>query len=156
YWKQLGIYAAGFYERFADVPMVLMSSWYDVYIRTATENFTALKRLKRGPLRLIMGPWLHGDRNTTFSGDVDFGPRATLDGNIAKTWTDLRRRWFDRWLKDSENGVDAEPRVRLFLMGGGKGRRDAGGRLDHGGRWVAADDWPVPGTALMDYHLHRD
>ena len=29
-----------------------------------------------------MGPWLHGNRNTTFSGDIEFGPAATIDGNV--------------------------------------------------------------------------
>ena len=34
-----------------------MSSWYDAYVRTATENYVALKRKKRGPVRLIMPGW---------------------------------------------------------------------------------------------------
>jgi putative CocE/NonD family hydrolase len=29
-------------------------------------------------------------------------------------------------------------------MGGGTGRKNPGGRLDHGGRWLAASDWPLP------------
>ena len=83
YWKQLGIYAEGFYDRFADVPQIHMSSWYDAYIRTATDNYVALSRKKRGPVRLIMGPWTHGDRSKAYAGDVDFGPAATIDGNLA-------------------------------------------------------------------------
>ena len=39
-----------------------------------------------------------------------------------------------------------EPNVRIFVMGGGSGRRTPEGRLDHGGRWIEAEDWPVPGT----------
>jgi predicted acyl esterase len=73
YWKQLGIYAEGYYKQFADVPQIHMSSWYDAYVRTAIDNYTALRKKKRGPVRLIMGPWTHGDRCKTFSGDVDFG-----------------------------------------------------------------------------------
>ncbi|MBI3706412.1 MAG: CocE/NonD family hydrolase, partial [Proteobacteria bacterium] len=49
-----------------------------------------------------------------------------------------------------------EPRVRLFLMGGGSGRRNQDGRLDHGGRWIEGDDWPLPGTRFVPYHLHGD
>ena len=33
FWKQLGIYAEGFYDRFCDAPMVHMSSWYEIPIR---------------------------------------------------------------------------------------------------------------------------
>jgi putative CocE/NonD family hydrolase len=137
YWKQLGIYADGYYDQFADVPQIHMSSWYDAYVRTATDNYIALSRSKRGPVRLIMGPWTHGDRSKSYAGDVDFGAAATIDNNLAPHWRAFRQRWFDHWLKGVDNGVDREPAVRLFLMGGGSGRRNAAGRLDHGGRWIA-------------------
>ena len=81
FWKQLGIYAAGYYDQFSDAPMVHMSSWYDPYPRTATENYIGLSKRKKGPVRLILGPWTHGDRSLTYAGDVDFGAAATLDGS---------------------------------------------------------------------------
>jgi putative CocE/NonD family hydrolase len=157
YWKQPGLYATGYHDRMPDIPQVHMSSWYDPYVRTATENFLGLRtKKKKASVRLIMGPWLHGDRSSSFSGDVDFGARAPLDGNLAVNWNEFRRRWFDRWLKDLRNGVDEEPSVRLFLMGGGSGRRNAAGRLDHGGKWIAASDWPLPKTRFTPYYLHGD
>jgi len=67
----------------------------------------------------------------------------------------LRARWFDRWVKGERNGVDDEPPVRLFVMGGGTGRKNAAGRLDHGGCWRAERDWPIPGTRRTPYYLHR-
>ena len=60
----------------------------------------------------------------------------------------MRLRWFDRWLKGEKNGVEHEPAVRIFVMGGGSGRRNAEGRLEHGGHWRAETDWPLPGTRL--------
>src|SRR6185436_16888697 len=54
YWKQLGIYAAGFYDQFVDAPMVHMSSWYDPYPRTATDNYIALSKKKKSAVRLIL------------------------------------------------------------------------------------------------------
>ena len=156
YWKQAGIYALGYHEEWPDAPMVHMSSWYDPYPRTATENYVGLSRLKRGPVRLILGPWTHGDRSLTYAGDVDFGPEATLDGQLAEDFWELRVRWFDHWLRGVDNGVDREPAVRYFVMGGGSGRRNAEGRLDHGGRWRNADDWPIPGTVHTPYYLHVD
>jgi uncharacterized protein len=153
YWKQLGIYAAGYYPQFPDAAMVHMSSWYDPYPRTATENYQGLSRLKKGPVRLILGPWTHGDRQLTYAGDVDFGTAATVDGNLASDFLTLRLRWFDRWLKDAPNGVESEPTVRIFVMGGGSGRRNADGRLEHGGRWRAERDWPIPDTRWRAYYL---
>lgn len=156
YWKQLGIYAAGFYDQFSDAAMVHMSSWYDPYPRTAAENYLGLKARKRGPIRLILGPWTHGDRQLTWAGDVDFGPAATLDGNLAEDFLTLRLRWFDRWLKGVRNGVDAEPEVRIFVMGGGSGRKNADGRLDHGGRWRDEASWPLPGTRFEEWYFHEN
>jgi putative CocE/NonD family hydrolase len=156
YWKQLGIYAEGYYDRFADVPQIHMSSWYDAYVRTATDNYVALSKKKRGPVRLIMGPWTHGDRSKTFAGDVDFGARSTIDNNLAPNWRAFRQRWFDHWVRGIANGVDKEPAVRLFLMGGGSGRSNADGRLEHGGRWIAGSDWPLPEAQFTRYYLHAD
>jgi putative CocE/NonD family hydrolase len=156
YWKQLGIYAEGFYDQFVDAAQVHMSSWFDAYARTATDNYIGLSKRKRSAVRLVMGPWTHGDRQLTYVGDVDFGPNATIDGNVAKDFLTLRLRWFDRWLKGEQNGVDAEPKVRIFVMGGGSGRKNSAGRLDHGGRWRAEQDWPLPATRWTPYYCRSD
>ena len=156
FWKQVGIYMAGFYDQYVDVPVVLLSSWYDAYTRTATENYLGLKDRKKGPIQLILGPWTHGNRSVTYCGDVDFGPAATLDGALAPDWRQFRLRWFDRWLKDIDNGADRDAKVRLFVMGGGSGQRNAEGRLDHGGRWRDEADWPLPDTKWTPYYLHSN
>jgi putative CocE/NonD family hydrolase len=153
FWKQKGIYAQGYYDKFSDAPMVWMSSWYDPYPRTATDNYVALSKSKRNPVRLILGPWTHGNNHQTFAGDVDFGPTATLAGNIAADLTTLRKRWFDHHLKGERNGIENEPAVRIFVMGGGTGRRNAAGRMDHGGQWRSERDWPLTGTRNTRYFL---
>ena len=48
YWQRLGIYARGWHDRYAAVPTLHMSSWYDPYPRTATENYTGLRDARRG------------------------------------------------------------------------------------------------------------
>jgi uncharacterized protein len=153
FWKQVGIYAAGSYDRFSDVPIVWMSSWYDPYPRTATDNYIALRQRKRSPQQLILGPWTHGNNHETFAGDVDFGPAALLAGNLAPDLLTMRLRWFDRWLKGEKNKGDDEPPVRIFVMGGGTGRRNAAGRMDHGGRWRAEQQWPLPATVPTSFYL---
>jgi putative CocE/NonD family hydrolase len=156
FWKQVGIYAEGSYDRFSDVPIVWMSSWYDPYPRTATGNYLALSKRKRSPQRLILGPWTHGNNHETFAGEVDFGPAAQLAGNVAPDLLTLRMHWFDRWLKGAKNEVDAEPAVRIFVMGGGTGRKNAAGRMDHGGQWRAEKQWPLVATVLTPFYLHGD
>lgn len=154
FWKQVGIHAAGFYDAIPNIPIALMSSWFDVYVSTTFENLAGLASNGKRPLALIMGPGLHGDRNLTFAGDVDFGPNAPLGGNVAASWLEFRRRWFDRWLKSGPEGdLDEEP-IRLFVMGGGKGTKNETGRLDHGGRWIKAKRWPLPEGTEQSYYLH--
>src|SRR5262249_60519528 len=98
-------------------------------------------------------PWTHGNRSSRSAGDVDFGPMATLDDNLAADFCTLRLRWFDRWLRSVDNGVETEPAVRGFVMGGGSGRRNAAGRLEHGGHWRQAATWPLPPTQFTPYYF---
>ena len=154
YWRQVGLYAAGYYDTLPDVPVLLMSSWLDVYVPTTLENYAGLRRRPGRPVGLVMGPWTHGNRNRTVFGDIDFGAQATFDGHVAQNWIECRRAWFDRWLKDAPE--DDAPPVRLFVMGGGSGRRTAEGHLDHGGRWIDAPAWPLPDVRMRAFHLHAD
>lgn len=144
YWRQLGLYAAGRYDAYADVPMVHMSSWYDPYARTACENYAGLSARKRSPVHLVLGPWTHGRRSERWAGDVDFGAEAPFDVAFGCDFFEFRRRWFERTLRGGATDPFDGHRVAYFAMGGGTGRRTAEGRLDHGGRWRRAADWPPP------------
>ena len=138
------------------MPIVHLSGWYDPYARTAMENYVGLSRAKRSRMQLILGPWTHRDRSLSHAGEVEFGPAAAVDGNLAEDFFELRRRLFDRWSKGLANGVDEEPPVRVFVMSGGSGRRNRDGRLDHGGRWRSAAERPLPQTRWTPLYLHAD
>jgi putative CocE/NonD family hydrolase len=154
YWRQLGIYGRGYYERFPDIPSLHMVSWYDPYVRTAVENFQRLSQLKTSPTYLVVGPWTHGARSSGVAGDVDFGVAAPLDGNLAPDYLEFRADWFARHLGRGAPGD--QPAVRYFVMGGGTGRRTREGRLDHGGHWRTASAWPPPGTEPVRLYLRQD
>lgn len=151
YWEQVGLYAAGHYDTLPDIPVLLMSSWYDAYVHTTLDNYAGLRRKADRPVHVVMGPWTHGNRNQRVFGDVDFGGAATFDGNVAESWIGHRLAFFDRWLKG--RATFDEPRVRCFVMGGGSGRRTAEGRLDHGGSWITAPDWPLPEARERSLYL---
>jgi len=160
YWKKVGLWAEGYRDGFPRVPIAFVSSWYDAYVQSTLENYTALRDDAGGrPAALVMGPWTHGDRSESVFGDVDVGPRATFDGQVDEDWLTWRLRWFARWLKaDDGERVDGAQagRVHLFLMGGGAGRRTADGHLDHAGEWIETADWPPPGGLKVVLHLRAD
>lgn len=153
FWKKPELWAIGSHAAFADVPMVHMSSWYDPYARTACENYRGLSQLKLGPVKLVLGPWTHGQRSVAYAGDVDFGAAAPLDGNLAPDYVSLRRAWFDHTIKRIAAPEYLAAPVTIFVMGGGSGRRTPEGRLDHGGRWRKAADWPVPESRAAKFFL---
>jgi putative CocE/NonD family hydrolase len=143
YWKQIGLCVEEYYDVFSDVPQVHMSAWYDPYSRTATDNYIALSGTKKGPVSLLMGPWTHGQRAVTHSGNVDLGESAIIDNNLAEDFNHLRLQFFERWLKGANNGLEDEPPVKLFVMGGGSGRKNSQQQLDHGGQWRSEQGWPL-------------
>lgn len=155
YWKQPGIYAEGFYGQFADAAMVHMSGWYDPYSLTATDNYVALSKRRKAPVRLIMGPWTHGARSTTYSGDVEFGPESTLDADVGRDFFAYRLAFFDEHLRGIRP-TSAPPPVRIFVMGGGSGEKTNAGRLMHGGRWRSEANWPITDTRSTAYHFSAD
>ena len=61
-----------------DIPVFLIGGWYDLFSRSTTETYVALKKSLRGPVHLVMGPWIHGMQGRSH-GEVDFGPDAAVD-----------------------------------------------------------------------------
>ena len=155
YWSQRGYTIDEYWDEHADVPVLFQSGWYDTYPRGATANYQALRRRKSSPMSLLLGHWRHGEQTTEESsaGDVDLGLESALP-----LYDDLRLRFFDHHLKQLETGLNREPPVRYFVMGGQTGRSpaDLERRLWHGGRWETANQWPPPDTAETPLYLHAD
>jgi len=159
YWKKIGLCAENYLDRIPDIPVLLLGAWYDSYTRTTSDLYRGLSRSKKGPVKLIFGPWTHGWRSleSSVSGDVDLGPDAPLRGaGLAPTPNDLALNWFDRWMKGVDNGADRIQPVNYFVMGGGPGSRTPEGRMSHGGEWRTSPDWPLPETRYTRYYLHQD
>ena len=147
------------FERFisqtADVPTVYSGGWYDSYTRATCESFMAFSEAMTSSQYLLMGPWTHGEAplDRTWSGDVDFGGSAPISGNLSATRLDLQRQFFDHALTGADSGWGEMPPVKMFVMGGGSGRRIASGRMDHGGRWRDETAWPPAGSEPVEWFL---
>ena len=153
YWKNADMNWSLNYDRTADIPMMNLTGWYDSYTSGSIRNYAALAKIKKGPQRLVVGPWLHGRNTSSLAGDVEFGPEAA----IADFPTTYHLRWFDQYLKGKKSILagDDVP-VRLFVMGTGDGHKDEKGHLFHGGFWRTAAAWPLPEAKPTPYYFHAD
>ena len=150
WWKRKGMNVIDHIDDYADIPVYHLSGWYDSWTaQVADQTYPALAKAKRNQ-KLIMGPWVHGGASRSISGDLEFGQEAVLD-NAA-----FSIRWYDHWMKGVENGVDKEPPVRLFIMGGasdGVATKSKDGHLMHGGHWRDESQWPPASMKETVFYL---
>jgi uncharacterized protein len=149
FWKDSGDDVVAHVADYKDIPVYHLDGWYDSWgMQVANMNYVTLAKNKRSLQRLIMGPWTHGGRTRSYAGEAEFGPDAAID------FLAFEQRWFDRWLKGVDNGVDREPPVRIFVMGGGDAHKTPEGRILVGGHWREEHEWPLARTVSTPYYLH--
>jgi putative CocE/NonD family hydrolase len=148
FWTGMGSSVVDHIAEYQDVPVLHVTGAYDSWgASVANLNFVQLRAAKRGPHRLLFGPWTHGQQGVSHAGIAEFGPDAALDMPA------LQLRWFDRWLKGEANGAEDEAPVRIFVMGGGDGHRTPEGRLFVGGHWRDEPEWPLARATPTPFYL---
>jgi uncharacterized protein len=151
FWKDAGADVVEHVADYKDIPVYHLGGWYDSWgTQVANLNYVTLSKNKKSLQRLIMGPWTHGGRTRSYAGEAEFGPEAAIDFN------EFQLRWFDHWLKGVDDGVDREPPVRIFVMGGGDAHKTPEGRIFVGGHWREEKEWPLARTAATPYYLHAN
>jgi putative CocE/NonD family hydrolase len=129
-----------------DAPAYFMTGWYDSLLDETLTVFQGWKAHARSSearrlTRILVGPWSHqvapwGRKPLGPDGefeDVAFGAHAVGD-NIAE-----HLRWYDARLRGRDTGIDAEPPVRLFVMGANQ--------------WRSEQEWPLARTRWTDLFL---
>ena len=151
FWKDHGASVVDHLSEYKDVPAYHVTGWYDSWgTSVANLNYVALSKSKKSLQRLLIGPWIHSAEHLTYAGDAQFSDDAKLDR------VEFYLRWFDHWLKGVDNGIDREPPVRIYVMGGGDAHRTPEGRIFVGGHWRNEQDWPLARTVYTPYYLHSD
>lgn len=151
YWKSMGLNWEEYFEQTADVPMVHIGGWYDIFLRGTIANYLELSKIQNTPKWLIIGPWTHSGNANTFAGDVDFG----ADAAINDFFDQYQLKWFNYLLKDNMHQDLPKSSIRLFVMGSGNGTKNENGRLNHGGYWLDTDNWPLEGEKLT-WYFHEE
>jgi len=156
YWLQKGLNFEAHLDQSANIPTLYSSGWYDSYTRATTDLYVAANDRFEAQ-QLLMGPWTHGEGSldNRWAGEVDLGPEAPLHTGNATNTREAHLEWFDHQLRGVKNDAD-QPRVRIFVMGGGSGRRTDAGRLDHGGGWRNEEAWPLARVVHTPFYLHPD
>jgi putative CocE/NonD family hydrolase len=138
YWQAISPAAHAEQLEASGPPMLFIGGWYDSHLPGTLAAYRRVATAGKVPAKLIIGPWGHFPWGQKL-GAVDFGPAAITPID------DLQLRWFDRWLKAIDNGVEQDNPVTLFDMGSLEWRQFAGwpseeDRLFLGGRGHAALD----------------
>ncbi|WP_395745155.1 CocE/NonD family hydrolase [Prosthecobacter sp.] len=129
--------------RFAqmDVPAVNIGGWFDMFAQGTIDQFVGRQQMgapgSKGTQKLIMGPWHHG---------IGQMPAGQLTFPNAKPPQQYNAgRWFEHYLKGSDNGVEKEPAVAYYVMG------DTSMAGAPGNEWRYADAWPIPAKETPVY-----
>ncbi len=104
----------------SQVAIYHLAGWMDTFVRDQLLLFANLDN----PQRIAIGPWFHQQRHEF----DNFGEHI---------------RWYDRYLKGIDNGIDAEPPIHYYLMGAPKGER-----------WRTAQQWPLPQRQPTMFYFH--
>jgi uncharacterized protein len=141
YWEMLDVSKA---HAIVNPAVLNIGGWYDIFLKGTIHNFTGMRaestEADRARHQLLVGPWNHGGMKTGNPiGRMDFGMRST--GSTIDEGG-LHLRWYDRWLRGIDNGIERDAPVRVFVMGAN--------------RWRSAEEWPLPGTDFQEWYLHSD
>lgn len=125
-------------QRFEDIECAVYAvcGWADSYSNATMRMAEGLKC----PARILVGPWGH-----TYPHIAVPGPRIGFLQDAT--------RWWDRWLKGVENGIDAEPKVNVWLQGSVP---PAPEYRERPGRWITHGQWPGDHTHSRVMSLHVD
>jgi predicted acyl esterase len=130
YWKRGSIC-----EDFAAIQAAVLSigGWHDGYRNTVANLVEGVK----APVKGIIGPWIH-----------KYPHYAAPEPRIGFLQEALR--WWDRWLKGVDTGVENDPAYRAWLMDSVRPARWHDARP---GRWIAEAAWPSPRIATRAIDL---
>jgi putative CocE/NonD family hydrolase len=111
-----------------------VGGWVDGYSGAILRLLENLK----APAKGMIGPWTHTYPHQGVPGE----PTGFLQETL---------RWWDRWLKGIENGVDKEPRLNAWMQE----RINPDATMPRSpGHWIAEPGWPAPGIAPVTYALN--
>jgi len=133
YWQRQDWYQDKYSKGFASFQI---SGWFDDDFPGTRRNWEVMERHSKEPQRLILGPWKHGYNRDRKLNGYSFGNDALRDD----IWL-IKQKWYDRFLKGIENGVD-DPVVDYFVLGDNT--------------WRSASQWPPADVEAQRWFFHSN
>jgi len=115
-------------------PTLAVGGWADAYTNAVPRLLAGLRCPRKG----IIGPWLHKYPHFAVPGPAIGFLQEAL-------------RWWDRWLKGRDSGVEADPDLRAYIL---EWAPPAPAYRHRAGRWVAEPVWPSPRIARQRWWLN--
>ncbi len=115
------------------IPVFAVSGWTDGY----TNSVFRLMENLQGPRKGLVGPWGH-----IYPHFGRPGPAIDFLGEML--------RWWDKWLKGRETGVDSDPMICAWMQESAPPNPEYDER---NGRWVAERSWPSRRVRKRDFVL---
>ena len=113
-----------------ECPVYAVTGWADCWPNTVLRLLANLPA--KVPRKGLVGPWGHIYPHMGFPGPaIGFLQEAV--------------RWWDRWLKGIQNGVDDDPCFSAYVME--RVPANANHR-ERPGRWIAQSSWPSPAVSV--------
>jgi putative CocE/NonD family hydrolase len=119
----------------SEIPVYNVGGWFDAFCKGGFKLFATMK--ETNPSRIMMPPNYHQGLAPGF-GEL-FG---TDSERIRKKIGIESLRWYDRWLKGIENGIDKEPPVLIFVM--------------NGEGWRQETEWPLEREVKTHYYFGEE
>lgn len=152
FWRAPGLAMDERLDKFPDMPTLSIVGWFEGYNRSIVDSYQMFVKSKHGPHFLLIGPWTHANTRPS-CGDANFGAIASEIPGVG-SYLELHHQWYNRHLRGDTSANVGAP-VKVFVMGGGDGRKGEGGRINHGGQWHTGKTWPPEGSRPARFYLHE-
>lgn len=117
-----------------DVPTMYISGWFDDVGAGTSEAWIMNQSNKRKNQKMILGAWKHKFNNSRDIHNIEYGIEAVRYDLFVQYI-----RWFDKYLKHFENGIEKESPVEYYQIGENK--------------WKTANHWPPEKSVIQKIYL---
>ncbi len=117
----------------SEIPIYHLGGWFDIFTRGSFKLYSTMA--SDNPSKLMVAPRFHQVLTDAYKSYFSY------EGELSDQIFTEKLRFFDRYLKQIDNGIDTEDPIYLYVM--------------HEG-WRSESEWPLQRQVLTDFYLNSD